>query len=55
MSIFYKPNVVVECPLCGAQCPDAYFPHLLSPCPLLHTIFRTDEGRAFCTLLQLGR
>jgi hypothetical protein len=55
MSVFYKPNDVDECPLCGMSCTGSYFPHLLSPCSNLPIVLNSDAGSAFFTLLQLGQ
>jgi hypothetical protein len=47
VSVFYLTNAVTECPLCSVACPNSYFAHLLSPCPMLDCIFVNDIGRAF--------
>lgn len=55
LSVFYVPNVVEECPLCGIACANSYFAHLLSPCPMLGDIFVDEAGYAFHSLLLEGQ
>lgn len=52
ISIFYTPNCVSECPLCGAACAASYFAHLLSPCPALPDIVYGEAGDAFVRLVS---
>ncbi len=52
--MFSTPSDIATCPLCEADCPGAYFAHLLSPRQQLELVLNSSAGKAFHALLRAG-